>query len=267
MPSEKEGAQVLLDGRQVRCQRVPERQLGRAYYPSSLPGMSCYEWEWELQYSRGTGRRQDGSRRKSKAGQIGINVPVPCLFPCLRGVATRGASWVDHSLMENGCRVLDSNKTTTAFWRSAGCGRKPRRRFDAYSHCCIIAGGSIRRQHRRPGQSADGYNGRPESTCHGSTASFGFSMPGWDSSASNFFWQSLLTGTNYLRNNWRLQPGYYADSASFYAMDPKSRGGHSKAALYAPLSYSLAPALTYSTSRPELIYIDSPQHHNIYSWG
>ncbi|KAA1139085.1 hypothetical protein PGTUg99_035729 [Puccinia graminis f. sp. tritici] len=145
--SEKEGAQVLLDGRQVDVKGYPNGNWVGPTILQASPGMSCYEEEIfgpvltvvnvsnldeaiELinrnKYGNGTAiftRDGAAARRFEKeveAGQIGINVPVPVPLPMFAWSGNKGSVLGGHSLYGKlGVEFWTQNKTTTAFWRSA----------------------------------------------------------------------------------------------------------------------------------------------------
>ncbi|KAA1110877.1 hypothetical protein PGT21_033247 [Puccinia graminis f. sp. tritici] len=145
--SEKEGAQVLLDGRQVDVKGYPNGNWVGPTILQASPGMSCYEEEIfgpvltvvnvsnldeaieminRNKYGNGTAiftRDGAAARRFEKeveAGQIGINVPVPVPLPMFAWSGNKGSVLGGHSLYGKlGVEFWTQNKTTTAFWRSA----------------------------------------------------------------------------------------------------------------------------------------------------
>ncbi|KAI8457172.1 methylmalonate-semialdehyde dehydrogenase [Phakopsora pachyrhizi] len=144
--AEREGGQILLDGRNAKVEGYPD---GNWVGPTIIlggPGMECYEKEIfgpvltvinvatldeaiqlinKNRYGNGTAIfTRDGAvarhfEKNVEAGQIGVNVPVPVPLPMFAWSGNKGSVLGGHSLYGKlGIEFWTQNKTTTSLWQS-----------------------------------------------------------------------------------------------------------------------------------------------------
>lgn len=144
--SESDGSQILLDGRNVKVDGLPDGNwIGPTIIDHAKPGMACYDEEIfapvmvivrvdtlqqaiELinsnQYGNGVAifTKSGGNARKFQheieAGQIGINLPIPVPLPMFSFTGNKKSMWGTSNFYGKGAvQFYTQWKTITSRWK------------------------------------------------------------------------------------------------------------------------------------------------------
>jgi len=144
--SEAEGAKIILDGRNVKVDGLPNGNwIGPTIIDHAKPGMTCYEEELfapvmvicrvntldeaiklinKNQYGNGVAifTKSGGNARKFQheieAGQVGINLPIPVPLPMFSFTGNKASMWGTANFYGKGAiQFYTQWKTITSRWK------------------------------------------------------------------------------------------------------------------------------------------------------